>query len=170
MTSQHKQGLAALVAGVIFSFGLVLGGMTVPANVIGFLDVTGDWRPALMFVMVGAIAVHAVVYRLVVRRRSPVFAERFALPTRRDLDPRLLAGAALFGIGWGLGGYCPGPGITATMSGSGSAFVFVGSMAGAMWLTSVVERARAASKAQQLDAQNAEAQQAEASAEPRPAA
>lgn len=158
MTTQHKQGLVALVAGVIFSFGLVLGGMTVPANVIGFLDVTGDWRPALMFVMVGAIAVHALVYRLVKGRRSPVFAERFALPTRRDLDRRLLAGAAIFGVGWGLGGYCPGPGITATMSGSGSAFVFVASMVGAMWLTSVVERARDSAQ---------RAQRADSSAEPR---
>src|SRR5690606_20873265 len=132
------------VAGVIFSIGLVVGGMTVPANVIGFLDVTGDWRPALMFVMVGAIAVHAVVYHLIKGRRSPIFGERFALPTRRDLDRRLLAGAAIFGVGWGLGGYCPGPGVTATMSGSVSALVFVGSMVGAMWLTSVLERARGA--------------------------
>ncbi|MDQ3038019.1 MAG: YeeE/YedE family protein, partial [Myxococcota bacterium] len=106
--------------------------MTEPANVIGFLDVTGDWRPALMFVMVGAIAVNALVYRWVRRRRAPLFAETFALPTRRDLDARLLGGAAIFGVGWGLAGYCPGPGIVSLASGSTTALVFVGAMLGGM--------------------------------------
>lgn len=149
ITTHDKQGLVALLAGLLFGVGLVVGGMTVPANVIGFLDVTGDWRPALMFVMVGAIAVHAIVYRWVKGRPSPLFAEKFALPTRRDLDARLLAGAAIFGVGWGLGGYCPGPGITALASGSAPAIVFVASMLGTMWLTAMVERSREASKAQQ---------------------
>ena len=153
MSTHTKQNLVALVAGLLFGVGLVVGGMTVPGNVIGFLDITGDWRPALMFVMGGAIAVHAVVYRIVKGRRSPMFAEKFSLPTRRDLDVRLLAGAAIFGVGWGLGGFCPGPGITAMASGSFSAVVFVVSMLGAMWVTSAVERAREASRAQAASTQ-----------------
>ncbi|UJR84512.1 DUF6691 family protein [Sandaracinus amylolyticus] len=143
MDARTKQGLAAFAAGALFAIGLVVGGMTEPANVIGFLDVTGDWRPALMFVMVGAIAVNASVYRWVRRRRAPLLAETFALPTRRDLDRRLLAGAALFGVGWGLGGYCPGPGVTALASGSISAVVFVLAMVGSMWVVGWVERSHA---------------------------
>lgn len=144
MSAQRKQGAVAFAAGVIFALGLVIGGMTEPANVIGFLDVTGAWRPALMFVMVGAIAVNALVYRWTRGRRAPLYAEAFALPTRRDLDPRLIGGAAVFGIGWGLGGYCPGPGITALASGSLSAVVFVAAMLAAMWVVGAVERARSA--------------------------
>lgn len=149
MTTHRKQSLVALFAGVLFGIGLAVGGMTEPANVIGFLDITGDWRPALMFVMGGAIAVHAIAYRWLRGRPSPAFAEKFSLPTRRDLDARLLTGSAIFGIGWGLGGYCPGPGITALASGSMSAVVFVVSMLGAMWVTSAVERARDQSRTQQ---------------------
>jgi uncharacterized protein len=143
VSAPTKQGLVALAAGLLFGVGLAIGGMTEPANVIGFLDVTGEWRPALMFVMVGAIAVHALVYRWVRGRPSPLLGERFALPTRRDLDARLLGGAALFGIGWGLGGYCPGPGVASLASGSVSALVFVGSMLSAMWVVGALEWSRA---------------------------
>lgn len=155
MTAAQKRGLVAFAGGALFAVGLAVGGMTQPAKVIGFLDVTGDWDPSLIFVMAGAIAVHAIVYRLVRRRSAPFLAERFAVPTRRDLDPRLIGGAALFGVGWGLGGYCPGPGVTALVSGSAPALVFVASMLGAMWLTGRVERAREEARAKE-DAERAE--------------
>ncbi|MEZ4310333.1 MAG: DUF6691 family protein [Polyangiaceae bacterium] len=114
-----------LLSGLLFGFGLVVSHMTEPAKVIGFLDVAGDWDPSLMFVMVGAIAVHFVLFRLILRLRNPLFASAFQIPKRTDLDPRLIGGAALFGIGWGLGGVCPGPGITLAASGSAYAMVFV---------------------------------------------
>jgi uncharacterized membrane protein YedE/YeeE len=137
------QGVAAAIAGLLFGVGLALSGMTRPSKVIGFLDVTGDWDPSLAGVMGGAIAVHAVVNLLLKRRAAPFAADRFALPTRRDIDSRLVAGAATFGIGWGLAGYCPGPGITSLVSGSAPAAVFVVAMLSAMWVTSKVERTAA---------------------------
>lgn len=137
------QGVAAAVAGLLFGIGLPLSGMTRPSKVIGFLDVTGDWDPSLMGVMGGAIAVYAVVNLFVKRRAAPVLAEKFALPTRRDIDPRLVLGAAIFGAGWGLAGYCPGPGVTSLVTGSVPAAVFVAAMLGAMWVTSRLEHAAA---------------------------
>ncbi|MGF1469617.1 MAG: DUF6691 family protein [Sandaracinaceae bacterium] len=119
---------AAFVSGLLFAIGLVLGGMTQPAKVIGFLDVFGDWDPSLLFVMGGAVAVHFVSMRVILRRSAPLRADRFWLPTRKDLDLPLIAGSALFGVGWGLGGYCPGPGIVALGSGSVTALVFVGGL------------------------------------------
>lgn len=123
-----KALLAPLLAGVLFGAGLVVSGMTDPANVIGFLDFFGDWRPALMFVMGGAIAVNFTLMKLILRRRSPLFDRQFHLPTRRDIDPRLVIGSALFGIGWGMGGFCPGPGIVSAFAGNFDALVFISSM------------------------------------------
>jgi uncharacterized membrane protein YedE/YeeE len=143
MSFGAKQKVVALIAGVLFSTGLVVGGMTVPANVIGFLDVAGEFRPALMFVMVGAISVNALVVALLRKRRQPLCAERFVSPTKTTLDARLLGGAALFGVGWGLGGFCPGPGIVALASGALPALVFVGSMLTAMAVTIRYELAAA---------------------------
>lgn len=99
----------AAVAGVVFGFGLALSEMINPRRVLAFLDVAGRWDPTLLFVMIGAIPVAAVGYAVTRRQSRPLFSERFFLPERRDIDARLLAGAALFGIGWGLAGYCPGP-------------------------------------------------------------
>lgn len=129
--------LSALGAGLVFGIGLAIAGMTDPAKVQDFLDVTGGWDPSLAFVMIGAIAVHAALGWLIRRRSGPVFAPRFALPTRTDLDPKLLGGAALFGVGWGLGGICPGPGLVDLGSGLGAAFVFVIAMAIGMTLQRV---------------------------------
>jgi uncharacterized membrane protein YedE/YeeE len=120
-----KPILAGLLSGLLFGAGLGIAGMTRADKVIGFLDVAGGWDPTLAFVMVGAIAVYALAYRLIVRRDGPVFAQHFSLPTRRDLTPRLLGGSALFGIGWALGGYCPGPGIVSVASGAPNALAFV---------------------------------------------
>ena len=117
----------SFIAGALFGVGLVLAGMTAPRKVIGFLDVAG-WDPSLAFVMLGAVAVHFVGYRLIRRRTGPLFAASFALPTQRRIDPRLLVGAALFGVGWGIAGYCPGPGIVSLGSGAIQPLVFVGAM------------------------------------------
>ncbi len=115
---------------------------TNPANVLGFLDVTGDFRPALAFVMVGAIGVHAIAYRAIAKRGRPLVAHELALPARTDVDARLVIGAVLFGIGWGLAGYCPGPALTSLASGWGAPLVFVASLLIAMLAVSLVERRR----------------------------
>ncbi|MCW4150285.1 YeeE/YedE family protein [Halomonas sp. 18H] len=101
--------LMGYIAGLLFGLGLTISGMTDPARVIGFLDIAGAWDPTLMFVLGGAVVTNFIGYRLVLRRSHPIFGERFQLPTRQDLDIRLIGGASLFGIGWGLSGYCPGP-------------------------------------------------------------
>lgn len=119
----------AMLSGLVFSVGLAVSGMTKPSKVVGFLDVGGAWDPSLVFVMVGAIAVYAVGYRLVARRGRTALGEPLQLPTARRVDRRLLAGSALFGLGWGLGGYCPGPGLAAAGAGAGNALLFVASMA-----------------------------------------
>lgn len=120
-----KRRLAALGTGALFAVGLAISGMTKPSKVVGFLDLGGRWDASLAFVMLGAIALHFVAYRVVVRRRSPLFDTTFHLPTRKDIDARLVLGAALFGVGWGLGGFCPGPGLVAAAGGSLGALVFV---------------------------------------------
>jgi len=98
-----------LVSGVLFGAGLTIGGMTDPARVRGFLDLFGSWDLTLAFVMGGAVIVMAIAWRFRERMSRPIFSERFSLPDRSDLDARVVAGAALFGIGWGLAGLCPGP-------------------------------------------------------------
>ena len=104
--------LAALACGLLFGAGLAISGMTDTAKVLGFLDLFGNWIPDLVFVMGGAVAVTVVSFRFILKRK-PLLAPDFSLPTNRHLDARLLGGAALFGIGWGIYGYCPGPAISA---------------------------------------------------------
>jgi uncharacterized membrane protein YedE/YeeE len=132
--------LIEFLVGLLFGFGLILSGMTDPGKVIGFLDVAGNWDPSLAFVMAGAIGVHFVAHRLVLRRTAPLFDDRFHMPTRRDIDPRLLGGAGLFGVGWGLGGYCPGPALVSAAAALLPALVFDAAMTAGMLLE------RAASK------------------------
>ncbi|MBM75118.1 MAG: hypothetical protein CMK59_06940 [Proteobacteria bacterium] len=115
-------------AGVIFALGLGVSGMTQPAKVIGFLDVLGGWDPSLAFVMIGAIGVHFVAYRFYPKMSKPFLETEFKVPSRTDISPQLMAGAALFGVGWGLGGICPGPGIVAATSLDKSMLFFVGAM------------------------------------------
>jgi uncharacterized membrane protein YedE/YeeE len=124
----------AALAGALFGAGLLVSGMTRPARVVGFLDVLGDWDPSLAFVMAGAVAVYALAYRGLRGRSRPWFDVRFHLPKRRDLDPQLIAGAAIFGVGWGLAGICPGPGLVAAASGAASAIGFVAAMLVGMYL------------------------------------
>lgn len=124
-----KSALSPLGAGLVFGIGLGLSGMTQPAKVIAFLDVFGAWDPSLMFVMMGAIAVHYGFGRWIRRRERPLLDTRFHLPTATRVDTNLIAGSAIFGIGWGLGGFCPGPAIVTLGSGALPAFVFVAAMA-----------------------------------------
>ena len=109
--SLARKLLPPLVSGTLFGAGLTLSGMTDPARVRGFLDVFGAWDPTLVFVMGGAVLVMAVAWRIRNRMGAPLFAERFSLPDRTDLDRRLIAGSILFGVGWGIAGLCPGPAV-----------------------------------------------------------
>lgn len=134
--------LVQFAIGLLFGLGLVVAGMSDPAKVLNFLDLgaiaTGGWDASLAFVMAGAIAVTFSGFRLVLRRSQPVFGERFHLPKARDLDTRIIAGPAIFGIGWGLAGFCPGPALTAAFTGGSPAWLFLAAMfagmAGARWL------------------------------------
>ena len=120
--------LSAVVIGLIFGSGITLSGMANPAKVLNFFDFAGSWDPSLAFVMGGAVAVTAIGYALVLRREAPIFDRVFHLPTRRDIDVPLIAGSAVFGIGWGITGFCPGGSIPALGLGHGEAWLFVGSM------------------------------------------
>ena len=131
----------AIVSGLVFGVGLGLAGMLQPAKVGGFLDFFGGaWDPTLAFVMGGAVVVYGVAHRLILRRATPLFEGRFHLPTRMDLDPRLLGGAALFGLGWGLAGYCPGPGLVSIATLGATQLTFVGTMIAGMLLFRAVDK------------------------------
>lgn len=131
-SSKNARLVTALIAGAIFGVGLGIAGMTRPSKVLGFLDVGGAWDPSLAFVMLGAIGVHAVAVTVARRRSSPLLAPKFSWPSRTHIDMPLLAGAALFGVGWGLGGFCPGPSLTTAASGNLAAIIFVVAMVGGM--------------------------------------
>jgi uncharacterized protein len=120
-----KSKALALLAGLLFGGGLVISGMTNPAKVLGFLDIAGRWDPSLAFVMIGAIGLHFLLLRRILARPKPLLEARFEQPRRTAIDLPLVAGAALFGVGWGLGGVCPGPGIVDAASGSVYAIVFM---------------------------------------------
>ena len=125
--------IVALVAGMLFGVGLAVSGMVNPAKVVGFLDIAGgEWDPTLMFVMGGALLVTLPAFRMILKRSRPILADGFALPTKSALDTRLLGGAALFGVGWGLSGFCPGPAVAAMVTGLLPVFAFVGAMVGGM--------------------------------------
>lgn len=128
------RALVASCAGVLFGMGLMLGGMTDPAKVIGFLDLAGRWDPSLAFVMGGALCVTFPAFQLLLRRGRPLLEERFFLPTRSDLDARLIGGAVLFGVGWGIAGLCPGPAVANLAFGSPEVVGFVAAMVVGMWL------------------------------------
>jgi len=132
--------IISLVSGTVFGAGLALGGMTDPARVRGFLDLLGDWDPTLAFVMGGAVLVMVLVWQFQPRMVRPLFAESFAVPTRKDLTPSLIGGSALFGIGWGIAGLCPGPGIAALVIEPAGAAIFVAAMLAGMGLVRLTER------------------------------
>ncbi|MGE3474363.1 MAG: DUF6691 family protein [Rhodospirillaceae bacterium] len=124
--------LGGLIAGLLFGAGLSMSGMMNPAKVIGFLDITGNWDPSLAFVMLGGLIVTALGYKFVLRRDRPLFETGFAVPARRDIDPSLLLGAGLFGLGWGLAGYCPGPALAGIGFGNIETLTFVAAMLAGM--------------------------------------
>lgn len=127
--------LAALLCGTLFGFGLALGGMMNPAKVIGFLDVTGAWDPSLAFVMGTALLITIPSFYLARRGRAqPLLAQRFGWPERQSVDRRLLGGAVLFGVGWGITGLCPGPALASLVTGLPLIVLFVTAMFGGMWL------------------------------------
>ena len=130
-----KLNISSFICGILFSIGLGISGMTQPQKVIGFLDVFGEWNPSLAFVMGGAVLSYLALQLLIQRNFSiPVLGGSFQIPTRKDLDRSLIIGALLFGSGWGLGGYCPGPAITSLGSGSLNALLFVVAMGVGMLL------------------------------------
>lgn len=127
-----KSALIAFACGLVFALGLGLSGMVDPSRVLAFLDITGAWEPDLMFVLGGAVAVYALGAREVLSWPRPWDGLRFQLPTRRSLDRRLLVGAALFGVGWGLTGLCPGPALVDLASGAADVWIFVAAMLAGM--------------------------------------
>ena len=119
---------SAFVCGWVFAIGLGVSGMTKPSKVIGFLDVTGHWDPSLMFVMGGAVLLGLVSFPWVLKRKAPILGEKFILPENAGLDAKLLGGAALFGLGWGMSGYCPGPALVSIVTGNLAVIVFAMAM------------------------------------------
>ena len=134
------RGVVAFIVGLVFAMGLGLSGMTQTHVVKGFLDVFGNWNLNLMGVKIGAIAVHTVVYHLVKGKASPLLDTKFYLPTKKELDKRLLVGAAIFGLGWGWAGICPGPGIVSLMSGNVGIAVFIIAMIAGMGVFKLVDK------------------------------
>ena len=134
-----KDYLVPFAAGLLFAVGLAVSGMTLPAKVIGFLDLGGVWDASLALVMIGAIAVFATAFRLSRRMAKPLVGEAFATLPVGKVDPKLLAGAAIFGIGWGLGGFCPGPAFVAAATGVGQAVAFCGAMLVGFWSTRALD-------------------------------
>ena len=122
------KALVAFLVGILFALGLGVSGMTQPHIVRGFLDVFGQWDWRLVGVMLGAIGIHAITYKLIIRRPSPILDEKFHLPSKKDFDARLIIGAIIFGLGWGWTGICPGPGIVSLASGESAFIYFVVSM------------------------------------------
>lgn len=134
----NRNALVALLAGTLFGLGLAISGMTQPQRVLGFLDLAGHWDPTLAFVMGGGLMITTSAFRFVLRRGRPLFDAKFYLPTRNDLDAPLLAGAACFGIGWGLAGFCPGPAIASLATAAPPVLIFVVAMLAGMALSNFV--------------------------------
>jgi uncharacterized membrane protein YedE/YeeE len=132
--------VAALASGALFGIGLAMSGMTDARRVLGFLDLFGDFDPTLLFVLGGAVTTTAILFRFVLRRGSPVLAGTFHLSNLRHIDTRLLAGAAIFGVGWGIAGYCPGPALAGLGIAAREALWFVPAMIAGMLLHRIVNR------------------------------
>lgn len=140
------QVLASLLAGLVFGLGLIVSGMANPVKVLGFLDLAGDWDPSLVFVMGGAIAVGAIAFFIARHRKVSLLGAPMRLPTSRDIDRRLVGGSLLFGIGWGIAGFCPGPGLVALGMGEVKALVFVAAMLAGMGIWELFETRASAAK------------------------
>ncbi|WP_413560643.1 DUF6691 family protein [Bdellovibrio sp. HCB209] len=134
------RNIAALLVGFIFSIGLGISGMTQPHKVVSFLTIGEGWDPSLLFVMVGAIPVHMITYFVIRRKKSPLLDTQFHLPQATEISKSLIIGSVIFGLGWGLAGYCPGPALTSLGSGSVSAIIFVFSMLSGMLIFRMYDR------------------------------
>lgn len=134
------KSLLSFISGIVFALGLGISGMTRPVKVIGFLDFTGHWDPSLAFVMIGAITIYFVAYRLIRTRSAPVLMGKFSISQRTDIDRNLVVGAAVFGAGWGLSGFCPGPALTSLAAGAAPVVIFVAAMAAGMYLQGMMAR------------------------------
>lgn len=132
--------LSALICGLVFGLGLLISGMTEPEKVLRFLDIAGLWDPSLAFVMLAAVSVASLAYSLARRRSKTLLGEPFHIPTNSAIDGRLLGGSALFGVGWGLVGICPGPALVLLGSGSAEGMLFLLSMLGGMAFFEVAQR------------------------------
>lgn len=128
-----KQNVVSFIVGFLFALGLAISGMTQPKKIIAFLN-PWDWDSSLLFVMLGAVGIHLISYPIVKRRPSPLLDTKWHIPNRKDVTPRLIIGSALFGIGWGLAGFCPGPALTSLASGDIRSALFVGAMIFGMFL------------------------------------
>jgi uncharacterized protein len=130
----------SLLAGLVFGLGLIVSGMANPAKILGFLDLSGSWDPSLAFIMAGAIAVGLIAFAMAGKRTVSILGADMKLPTARHIDRRLVGGSLLFGIGWGVAGFCPGPGLVALGMGEAKAAVFVAAMLAGMALFEGLER------------------------------
>ena len=138
-----KFSLASLFAGLVFGLGLIVSGMANPEKVLGFLDIAGAWDPSLAFVMGGAIMVGVVAFAVARKRTLSFLGFHMKMPTSNHIDKRLILGGLMFGVGWGIAGFCPGPGLVALGAGETKAAVFVAAMVAGMGIFEVIERSRA---------------------------
>ena len=135
------RSLCITLSGIIFGFGLCFSQMVDPVKVLGFLDITGEWDPSLALVMMGALIIAVPGFTVVLRRSQPIYADAFPSPSLLNIDPRLIVGGLLFGCGWGLVGFCPGPSIASLAYGLPSSFIFVAAMVAGMSLANSFARA-----------------------------
>ena len=135
-----KNNISALVVGFIFAMGLGISGMTQPQKVIGFLDLFGSWDPSLIFVMLGSILVHSISYKIIRKRASPLFSSQWLVPQKAQITPSLAIGSVIFGVGWGLAGYCPGPALASVASFQLKPFLFVFAMLVGMFIFKILDK------------------------------
>jgi uncharacterized membrane protein YedE/YeeE len=136
--------ISTYLIGLVFGTGIALSGMANPAKVLNFFDIAGTWDPSLIFVMGGALVTTFVGYKLVFGRRAPVFEDRFSLPSNRSIDARLVGGSALFGIGWGIAGFCPGGALPALGTGRWEVFAFTAALVAGIFLARFIQSVTAA--------------------------
>ncbi|PJZ49225.1 DUF6691 family protein [Leptospira saintgironsiae] len=135
-----KYNIGALIVGLLFAIGLGLSGILQPANIIGFLDVFGKWNPTLLFTMAGAVGIHFITYKLIRKRKTPMFSKDWFIPTQQEITPALIIGSLIFGIGWGLGGYCPTVSVTTLTSFETRPLIVFGSIILGMLLFAFIDK------------------------------
>ena len=138
--TSYLNALASFATGLVFAIGLGISGMTMPTKVLGFLDLFGNFDASLIFVMVGAILVHSMTYKIITKRKSPIFDQKWHVPTKIQITPSLVTGAFIFGFGWALGGMCPGPALTNLASFDSTPVIFVASMIVGMLIFKFLDR------------------------------